>query len=401
MVYADGVIAAEASHLEGSQPVGEAPAGVPRRARDLRIDFLRGAVILAMVVDHVGGDSSWLYAVTGGDRFYVSAAEGFVFLAGVVAGMVYGPRAARKGGAAAARLLRRAGIIYLWTMSLTLVSPFVARALQLGWEDPLRGYTPLQFVVGVLTLHRTYHLTDVLLLYVLLFSVAGLVIVWMVDGHTKAVLIWSWAAWGLWQTATDYPAPWDIQAMNVFQFAAWQALFVTGLAIGIHRDALAARFTRRSAQLCLLLGGLGLTGSIVSFHVRAINRTLGASAATHLVSKADLGIGRLFVFACLAVFAIGLVALAWQPLSAALGWLLLPLGQNSLTAYILHIGVVMLIAKLGLIAFGGGPTAAQNSLVQLTGVLALWALIQVWSRRETLLRIRKRATLAYPLAGAS
>jgi len=67
--------------------------------------------------------------------------------------------------------------------------------------------------VGVLTLHRTYHLTDVLLLYVLLFSVAGLVIVWMVDGHTRAVLIWSWATWGLWQTATDYPAPWDIQAM--------------------------------------------------------------------------------------------------------------------------------------------------------------------------------------------
>jgi len=335
-----------------------------------------------MVVDHVGGDSSWLYAITGGNRFYVSAAEGFVFLAGIVAGMVYGPRAARRGGAAAARLLRRAGIIYLWTMALTLTAPFAANALQLGWDDPLRGYSPLQFVVGVLTLHRTYHLTDVLLLYVLLFSVAGLVIVWMVDGHTRAVLVCSWATWGLWQTATDYPAPWDIQAMTVFQFAAWQALFVTGLAIGIHRDALAARFSRRSARTCLVLGGIGLAGSIVSYHLRAVNRTLGATAANHLVSKADLGIGRLLVFACLVLFAIGLVNLAWCWLSAGLGWLLLPLGQNSLTAYILHIGVVMLVAKVGLIAFGGGANATQNSAVQVVAVLVLWGLIKAWAKRN-------------------
>jgi hypothetical protein len=387
------VIATAASHLAPTQPASESPVGYPRRGRDLRIDFLRGAVIVAMVVDHVGGDSSWLYAITGGNRFYVSAAEGFVFLAGVVAGMVYGPRAARKGGAAAVRLLRRAGIIYLWTMALTLTAPFVASALQLGWEDPLRGYTPLQFVVGVLTLHRTYHLTDVLLLYVLLFSVAGLVIVWMVDGHTRAVLIWSWATWGLWQTATDYPAPWDIQAMTVFQFAAWQALFVTGLAIGIHRDALAARFSPRSGWACLVLGGLGLAVAIVSYQLRAVNRSLGATAASHLVSKADLGIGRLLVFAFLSLFAVGLVTLAWRWLAAALGWLLLPLGQNSLTAYILHVGVVMVVAKLGLVAFGGGATAAQNSLVQLAAVLALWGLIKGWSKREVLFNKNCRSVI--------
>jgi hypothetical protein len=52
--------------------------------RDLRIDLLRGAAIVAMVVDHVGGDQSWLYALTGGNRFYVSAAEAFLFLSGLV-----------------------------------------------------------------------------------------------------------------------------------------------------------------------------------------------------------------------------------------------------------------------------------------------------------------------------
>ncbi len=40
--------------------------------RDLRLDLLRGFCIFAMVVDHFGGDS-WLYAITGGNRFYVSS----------------------------------------------------------------------------------------------------------------------------------------------------------------------------------------------------------------------------------------------------------------------------------------------------------------------------------------
>jgi hypothetical protein len=42
--------------------------------RDLRIDFLRGAAMVGMIVDHTGGDSSWLYVLTGGNRFFVSAA---------------------------------------------------------------------------------------------------------------------------------------------------------------------------------------------------------------------------------------------------------------------------------------------------------------------------------------
>src|SRR5258707_6673504 len=56
--------------------------------RDLRLDLLRGFCIFAMVVDHFGGDS-WLYAITGGNRFYVSAAEGFIFISGFVMGQAY------------------------------------------------------------------------------------------------------------------------------------------------------------------------------------------------------------------------------------------------------------------------------------------------------------------------
>ena len=68
--------------------------------RDLRVDFLRGFCIFAMVVDHFGGDS-WLYALTGGNRFYVSAAEGFIFISGFVMGQAYRSKRDRSGLTAA------------------------------------------------------------------------------------------------------------------------------------------------------------------------------------------------------------------------------------------------------------------------------------------------------------
>ena len=89
--------------------------------RDLRLDLLRGFCIFAMVVDHFGGDS-WLYAITGGNRFYVSAAEGFIFISGFVMGQAYRNKRDRSGlTAAMTDALRRARTLYIATVALTLI----------------------------------------------------------------------------------------------------------------------------------------------------------------------------------------------------------------------------------------------------------------------------------------
>src|SRR5574342_986285 len=67
-----------------------------RDKRDLRVDLLRGFAVFMMVVDHFGG-SSWLYLITGGNAFFTSGAEAFVFISGLVVGMVYGAIALRDG----------------------------------------------------------------------------------------------------------------------------------------------------------------------------------------------------------------------------------------------------------------------------------------------------------------
>ena len=72
--------------------------------RDYRIDLLRGLAVLAMVIDHLAGPSK-LYLITGGNRFYTSAAEGFIFLSGLTVGLVYRRIAERQGFPTAIRRL--------------------------------------------------------------------------------------------------------------------------------------------------------------------------------------------------------------------------------------------------------------------------------------------------------
>jgi len=103
----------------------------PTSKRDLRIDFLRGWAVVIMFIDHLAGPSV-LYMLTASGQFLTSAAEGFVFISGFVAAVVYGRIASRKGLLfASRRMLRRAAVLYLPSTALTIVVVPCRRALRL------------------------------------------------------------------------------------------------------------------------------------------------------------------------------------------------------------------------------------------------------------------------------
>ena len=80
----------------------------------MRLDLLRGFCVLVMVADHIGGERSWVYVVTGGNRFFTSAAEGFVLISGIVMGSVYMNVIQCEGmNAMLRKVLKRAGFLYL------------------------------------------------------------------------------------------------------------------------------------------------------------------------------------------------------------------------------------------------------------------------------------------------
>mgnify|MGYP003288408298 CR=1 FL=1 len=376
--------------------------------RDLRLDFLRGFAVVAMIADHIGGERSWLYALTGGDAFFISAAEVFVFISGLLLGIISAGVMARHGlGVALMKSLKRTWSLYLLTVTLTLSFIALSAQLDLSWGPEMASVSWTDVIVSVITLHRTFYLTDILLLYTLLVLTAVPVLVLLTQGHTRSVLVGSWALWTLWQLAPQHAQfPWAVADNSVFNFPAWQVLFVTAMAIGYHRQALERYVTRVSEHLLLVGSGAIVAAAIVvyvSFPQGPMSP--GAWLVDQLFSKVDLRVGRLFIFASFLTFAVTLLTLAWRPIRRTLGWLLLPLGQDALSAYILHLSVVVLAVKVRPMLLGiGSDSALPNTLFQLTGIAFIWTAIMVrpllaaslhtWLARVTALLAVGRAHLS-------
>ncbi len=355
--------------------------------RDLRLDLLRGFCAFAMVVDHLGG-ASYLYPVTGGNQFFVSAAEGFIFLSGLLVGLIYGPRARRDGLAAVqSHLLRRAFVLYAVTIGLTFAFVGLSRLADMPWLQDVDPLTP-ELAVSILTLHRTYYLVDVMLLYTLLLVVSPLALLLLATGRWRLLALLSG---GLWVTHQWFPqqatVPWPIANNDTFRVAAWQVWFFGGMVIGYHRDAVwgagqraVSRWPHRPILAALALGAAGLVylrftnGEVLA----GIGGTAdGTGALDLLFEKHDARVGRLLAFAVFFPLLYALLTYAWRPLREATGWLLIPFGQYALYVYVLHLFAVYLAALfLPLVPGFDRLTPWMNTPVHVVGILTLWLFIR-------------------------
>jgi len=367
------------------------PDGLGRR--DFRIDLLRGFCIFVMIVDHVGGESSWLYALTGGNRLYVSAAEGFVLLSGITMGMVHNVTIHRQGiRAMFQKVFGRAWFLYAVTVLLTIA--FAATSTELG--TPYAGLmTPAQgkldFTFSVVTFHRTYSLTDILVLYTLLVAAAGPALWLIARGYTPLVLGASATAWTIAQLAPErIPRAWQI-VDGGFPFSAWQLIFFLGLAIGFHRDRL-AEYLRPRRLLAFGIGAL-----VALYIVRAAAMALlgpdDTAADVHelLFDKNAARVGRILALFAAAAFAYTAVTLAWIPLRRYAGGVLLPMGQRALFAYSVQLFAVAFFASE---LMAPVRLERENALFQATAVGMVWLacvqqprLMRAWGRIAARVRL--------------
>ena len=335
-----------------------------------------------MIADHIGGESSWLYPITGGNRFFVSAAEAFVFISGAVMGIVYLNVLVKQGlGVALMKAFHRAWTLYLVTVLLTLGFAAVAYAWDLWWAPDVSEDGLPRYVLDVITLHRTIFLADVLLMYVFLLLAAGPVILLLSQGHTLTVLAGSWLVWGAWQLAPESASiPWNIQGNEVFYLSAWQVLFVTGLVMGWHRTAIETwvrGLPRRAVVSGITLAAIVVLGLYVAQLVNLTSLREDPLLYALAFDKPDLPVGRLAVFALLAVVAFALTTELWTPILRASGWLLLPLGQNALTAYSVHIFVVAVSVKLTDTALSDvSSRELVDTALQILGVGLVWLFVR-------------------------
>ena len=354
--------------------------------RDLRLDFLRGLAVSAMVVDHIGGDT-FLTRLSGANQAIVSAAEAFVFLSGLVLGMVYGDRFRMLGPRVASKgLLLRAFTLYKASVAVALafVALFAFSDLRL-WYDRSSGlgiHNPVEAVVGALTLHYSYHGSDVLVMYTIMIAVAPAIIYQLYKGRTLPVLLASLAIWTASQHFPEVAAlPWTVLDSS-FPVSAWQLLMVLGSVVGFHRAQVSRSLLSSgpTSKLAIFVAG-SMVYLLAWSHQRFASSPIPWLADTtygFLFLKESLG--RVLAFLSLAVLLYTLVHALWSPLHHALGWFMIPMGQNSLYVYIaqLLVMVVLFNTTPAVLMWGRGYIDLDLLSLgsQLFGLGSLWLMVR-------------------------
>jgi hypothetical protein len=274
--------------------------------------------------------------------------------------------------------------LYKLTVALTLLFAVVSIYTGLPWGKDIQVGDPLSFFVHVATLHQSMYLTDIPMIYTFLMLAVPVALWLLVSGRTWLLLA---ASTVLWAAAQIYPAqielPWHIMGSGAFDLTAWQFLFFVAMAMGYHRDAISQKLQGLPRVPYFLLSGLLLiwllqlhdsngailAGLIPGFDPQAWMGTLFV--------KTMLAPGRLVASFIVFQFAYLAITLFWKPIQTLLGWALLPLGQNALYSYTMHVVAIGLFTII-VSRIPGDPTLPDlaNTTLQLLVVLGIWAMIQ-------------------------
>jgi hypothetical protein len=305
-------------------------------SRDLRFDSLRGLFLVCMTINHL---PTAIRSLTDQSLGLFSAAEGFVFLSGLLAGWVYTRKLRNLGTEGLwAASSQRAQSIYRWHLG-ALLGAFVAvqatehilgycapTAPRLFFEHPL-----LSLGLGASLLYQP-GLLDLLPMYCGFVLLLPTVIGALEAGKRNLVLGVSVALWLAMQFAPAVDgAPLYPINTGSFNVLAWQMLFFAGVAIGHARISGLEQVKRPNPFVLIAAAAVTVYG----FGIRHAqwpalwpDRLYGA-----FLNKPALGLLRLADFGSVAylVSAFGArfpAALSWRPLAF--------LGRHSLTVVALQ-----------------------------------------------------------------
>jgi hypothetical protein len=345
---------------------------VPARLQEL--DMLRGFLLLWMTLTHLPTRVS---AYSNQAIGYVSAAEGFVFLAALLTGQVHRSAVEKYGSEAAFRkLFRRAWRIYRYHVALVAITFTIgaAVAIHLG-RLPLANLMdfyllhPKLAAVSALALLYDPPLLDILPMY-LIFTLLTPLLLWAAKrfGWTS-VLAGSGIVWLLAQcnlrlrlyavlNAHGFPVP--AHEAGAFDLFAWQLLWTFGLALGttVSRE----RISRQRVPGPVLAVSAAIAAAFL--FCRHAPLDLGP-----LVDKWRLGVLRLIDFA-----AIGILLLKWGPVLARTRWaaVFAPLGRSSLEVFSVHVLCCLAALGLSVAAEPSFPVWEQILLLTVTTASLFW-----------------------------
>lgn len=353
------------------------------KRRIFELDLLRGLFIVIIIIDHLQFWPSPLTYITGEGRLWASAAEGFFLISGLLIGYIRAYKGKyRPLKELTVLLVKRGLLLYAWGVGITfaiLLFSAMAGGNAMLPKLPSTEQLASPFAL-ILAVFSTEYFSDwiyFLRLYAIMLLVTPLFLWLLRRGYERVAPV---------LMALAYAASF-IYPEGALQ---WQVLFFGAALLGYHLEDIATWFRNRpqlKRLTTITLASVTILTMILSyFFVHGWSKVENPDwhfmdRDTYVAIRASLD-----PFFTLVPLAPARLALSYiwfgglllifhafrKQIMRTLGWLLVPLGERSLTAYCLH--ALLLPPIVTIIAVSSSPW--YNTLVAIMVVLAIWWLLR-------------------------
>ncbi|MCK6264151.1 OpgC domain-containing protein [Vibrio sp. ZSDE26] len=346
--------------------------------RNHAIDSIRGLLLIFMAINHfiwITGGRSAIQLFTLQPLGQVGAAEGFVFISGLMVGLIYCRPAATN---VTSKLIQRAKQLYGYHIGALILIIVVAISISTLWPVyPAFFQTMFPFLfrqpelatpLTLLLIHKPAYF-DILPMYIVFMLCAPIAlhllnrgkILWVIAIST---IIWLSSSWVDLSTQIAQVAPITPINTGYFNWLAWQLPFMIGLSIGYCHHHLSINWFKY--RLILLLAVVAAVFIFLAHH-NVFVQQFGLHQGTlyTLGNKPTLGWLRVFNLALLIYLLNYLIMhhprlLTFRPLAM--------LGRHSLQVFSWHYVVIFTLAPFAFKYASTGP-AYNLMLAMIVGLL--------------------------------
>ena len=348
----------------------------PKINRIVSLDLMRGWFLVIIILDHLSYFPNGLVFISGDSRLYVTAAEGFFIISGLVLGIVRGAKLTERSFRYAAKLIwRRSFMLYLTSIIITILS------IAIGWHfvgnDGVKSPLPpldsniFSLFWRIVTLQEFYGWADYLRLYAIFLALTPAALWLLRRGKWYIVLTVSTLVWLL------TPKP-----VNEFtQPFTWQFIFFIAFTLGFYSpqikswwNSLSAKTRRRTKTIVFTVFIITFIANVfaeffapvlndnLSIAINSFRPILAASFDKLALTPARVAMSLLWFIGFFMIF-----QRFEKQIKRYLGWLLIPFVTNSLYVYSIHAFVVM-GAHLIVNPQYGAPASYFNSFDRLAEI---------------------------------
>jgi hypothetical protein len=331
-------------------------------------------------------------------NLFVTTAEGFFFISGLVLGIVRGSKLIEKPFREVTKLLLKRGVqLYITSVILVLLFTFI------GWQfymaNPLlkSGILPpdtslVELIWKTLTFQYFYGWADYLRLYAI-FLLASPLAMWLLRrGKWYILLAINLFIWLFFPGSKEIPD--TIQ--ELLQPLTWQLIFFGGMIIGFHWNNITAWWKERSVvqkrsmqfsvlgiALITLVWNILVVFGARYFDLHAVGITVDSSYDLYVefFDKERQPLARIGMFLVWFWAAFYLFQRYEKYIVRFLGWLLLPFGTNSLYVYTVHAFIIFFVHL-----YFSDTTLLNNFLIS----ISIIAIVRLMVQYKVLMKIIPR-----------